>query len=50
MFIVKRDPYMVLGVKRSDSLSDIKLAYRTLSKVYHPDKLKTGNKDKFQEI
>ena len=32
-----RDPYEVLGVKRSDSDSEIKRAYHELVKKYHPD-------------
>ena len=32
------DPYKVLGVDRNDSDEDIKRAYRTLVKKYHPDK------------
>ena len=31
------DPYEVLGVSRNASDDEIKQAYRTLSRKYHPD-------------
>lgn len=50
-----RDPYDVLGVPRDASDEDIKKAYRTLSRRYHPDaNINNPNKkqaeEKFKEV
>jgi DnaJ-class molecular chaperone len=44
-----RDPYDVLGVSRTASEAEIKKAFRTLAKKYHPD-TKSGDKKRFQEV
>lgn len=48
----KRDYYEVLGLQKSASESEIKKAYRTMAKKYHPD-MNPGNAEaeaKFKEV
>ena len=57
---VKEDPYKVLGVRKSDNITDIKKAYRTLARKNHPDVMRAKGitdtsiirkaKEKFQLI
>lgn len=42
------DPYTVLGVKRSDTLEEIKKAFHRLAHTHHPDK--GGDAEKFKEV
>lgn len=45
------DPYRVLGVTRDASTDEIKKAYRTLSRKYHPDaNINNPNKDQAEEM
>ncbi|KAK1441683.1 DnaJ subfamily member 1/2-like protein [Babesia gibsoni] len=47
----KRCPYEVLGVQKSSSTKDIRKAFLTLSKKYHPDISKEeGAAEKYKEI
>ena len=44
-YTVKEDPYDILGVSREMSDEEIKIVYKQLSNIYHPDK----NKVKFDK-
>ncbi|KAF8068208.1 ERDJ3A [Scenedesmus sp. PABB004] len=47
----QRDPWQVLGVRRSATQREITKAFRKLSREWHPDKNKSpGATEKFQEI
>ena len=46
----KRDYYDVLGIRRDASAADIKKAYRTLARQYHPDNKETGSEAAFKEL
>lgn len=47
----KRDYYEVLGLSKSASKDDIRKAYRSLSKKYHPDLNKAADaEEKFKEV
>jgi molecular chaperone DnaJ len=51
--VTKRDYYEVLGVKREASADEIKSAFRTLAKKYHPDRNpndKAASEEKFKEV
>lgn len=45
------DPYKVLGIQQSASDEEVKKAYRTLSRKYHPDaNINNPHKDKAEEM
>lgn len=46
---VQDNPYDVLQISRTNNIQEIKLAFKTLTKVYHPD-LNPNNKSKYKEI
>lgn len=44
------NPYKVLGVSSLETFNNIKLRYRQLARVYHPDNSDTGDAKKFKEV
>src|SRR5579875_247146 len=51
MSVASADYYETLGVPRDASAEDIRRAYRTLARQYHPDINKEpGAEDRFKEI
>ena len=42
--------YEILGLKKTATEADIKLAYRELAKKYHPDVYSGDDQDKFASI
>jgi len=49
--MTKRDYYEVLGVNRNASAEELKSAFRSLARKYHPDMNKEADaEEKFKEI
>ena len=53
----KRDYYEILGVSKSADEKEVKKAYRTMAKKYHPDRVNTqdeaikkGAEEKFKQV
>lgn len=44
------NPYKILGVSTISSEVEAKEKYKKLCKKYHPDNLKTGDRDKLEEV
>lgn len=44
------NPFEVLGLSQEASEDEIKKAYRSLAKKYHPDNQETGDESKFKQI
>ena len=44
------NPYEVLGISTQTSEEDAKNKYRKLCKMNHPDNMKTGDREKLEEV
>lgn len=44
------NPYKTLGISTNTSEAEAKAKYKTLCKMYHPDNLKTGDRDKLEDV
>lgn len=44
------NPYKTLGISTKTSEEEAKSRYKYLCKMYHPDNLKTGDRDKFEAV
>ena len=40
-----QDPYLILGVQRTDRIEDVKKAYFKLAKKFHPDLNQTDSEE-----
>lgn len=47
---MQRDPYVVLGVPRSESAAGVRSAFRDLARRFHPDRTGPGGVAMFREI
>jgi len=47
---MSKDLYKILGIPPTASKQDIRVAYRTLAKRYHPDAGAGSSEDRFREI
>ncbi|KPI84098.1 DnaJ domain protein-like protein [Leptomonas seymouri] len=45
----QRDPFKILGLSRSASKAEVKMKYRELARVYHPD-AESGDSAKMEEV
>src|SRR4030042_2945656 len=48
--VMSKDLYKILGIPQTATDKDIRAAYRTLAKKYHPDTGAGSSEDRFREI